>query len=129
MGVIFEENKDKGQAVIAGFVEGSVAEQRNKVTCMHTRLCMTMEKHEKGTNSVLKASTTEMWLASALRQYLLCQHRLCCNVQHVHCCIEWDTIASLTDYPVQRSSTATGIHHMMPKLNAELLKDLTCWCS
>lgn len=31
MGIIFEEDKAKGQAVIAGFVEGSVAEQRNKV--------------------------------------------------------------------------------------------------
>ena len=33
MGLIFEEDKAKGQAVISGFVKGSVAEQRNKVTC------------------------------------------------------------------------------------------------
>lgn len=36
MGLIFEEDKAKGQAVISGFVEGSVAEQRNKVTCQRS---------------------------------------------------------------------------------------------
>lgn len=32
MGLVFEEDKAKGQVVVADFVEGSEAEKRNKVS-------------------------------------------------------------------------------------------------
>lgn len=38
MGLVFEEDKAKGQVVIADFVEGSEAEQRSKVSTSHHTL-------------------------------------------------------------------------------------------
>ena len=37
MGLVFEEDKAKRQVVVADFVEGSDAEQRNKVRCSPIR--------------------------------------------------------------------------------------------
>jgi hypothetical protein len=38
MGLVFEEDKAKGQVVVADFVEGSEAEKRNKVSIFCLRL-------------------------------------------------------------------------------------------
>lgn len=38
MGLVFEEDKAKGQVVVADFVEGSEAEKRNKVSIFSLRL-------------------------------------------------------------------------------------------
>jgi len=38
MGLVFEEDKAKGQVVVADFVEGSEAEKRNKVSIFPLRL-------------------------------------------------------------------------------------------
>ncbi len=40
MGLVFEEDKARGQVVVADFVQGSEAEQRNKVRCSPIRLCV-----------------------------------------------------------------------------------------
>eukprot|EP00891_Asterochloris_glomerata_P000963 jgi/Astpho2/963/Aster-x0035 len=64
MGVIFEEDARHQQAVVVGFVKGSIAEQKMKVAKMNSSLLDACPKE----GDILRACTCTTFVANALKR-------------------------------------------------------------